>query len=151
MAHYNFQKDLAVARKSEEVVAEILENKYNAVILEHSNHGRYDIRAKIRGVEFTFEIKEDFMCEKTGNVSLEFECRGKPSGIESTEADFFVYIIHKKDGTVEYVMFTTVHLLGKVEKKDYFRIVNGGDAGSNTMNYLFKYNAFVDGSTKIGP
>lgn len=141
MAHYNFKKDLAVSKKTEKRVAEILEDLYDAEILEFGDDIRYDILTKINDVEVSFEVKEDFMCKKTGNVSLEFSCRGKPSGIEATEADCFIYVVHTKDD-VEYFLFETETLKEMVERKNYFRIVNGGDKGSNTLNYLFKYEIF---------
>ena len=33
-----------------------------------------------------------------------------------------------------------------IKEKKYFRIVNGGDEGSNSMNYLFKYSVFKKNS-----
>jgi hypothetical protein len=132
-------------------VAEILESKYNAVIMEHSNHNRYDLLVKIKGLPVTFEVKEDFMCKQTGNVSLEYECRGKPSGVSVSEADYYIYIIHTKDDEVEYVMFKTGDLKDKITSKMYFRDITGGDKGSNTKNYLFKYDIFIMGGKKIQP
>jgi hypothetical protein len=40
-----------------------------------------------------FEVKTDFHSHKTGNIAIEYKSRGKPSGISTTESDFYVYII----------------------------------------------------------
>ena len=39
------------------------------------------------------EIKTDFIAHKTGNIAVEYQCRGKPSGIATTQADYYAYII----------------------------------------------------------
>lgn len=39
------------------------------------------------------EVKTDFMAQETGNIALEYESRGKPSGIAVTEADFYAYCL----------------------------------------------------------
>ena len=33
--------------------------------------------------------------EKTGNIALEYECNGKPSGINATESDYWIQILAK--------------------------------------------------------
>src|SRR4051812_1030618 len=39
------------------------------------------------------EIKRDYRAGETGNVFVEFESRGKPSGIETTEADYHIFLL----------------------------------------------------------
>jgi len=143
MANYNFIKDLTVAKKTEKEVAAILEKKYNAKILEFGKDHRYDILALIDGKEVSFEVKEDFMCQHTNNIAVEFECRGKKSGINTTEADYYIYVVPKAGDVTAYIMYKTSEIIRKIEDKKYFRIVNGGDPGSNTKNYLFKYSVFL--------
>jgi ribosomal protein S4E len=38
-----------------------------------------------------FEVKTDRLSVKTGNIYIEYESRGKPSGIATTQADYWVY------------------------------------------------------------
>lgn len=148
MGNYKFSEDLKVAKKTEHEVSELLEKFYNAEIKEFKENSDYDILAEIDGKELKFEVKEDFMCVDTGNVALEFECRGKPSGIAISDADYYIYKLVMKNGP-EYIMHSTKELKSMIEKKKYFRIVVGGDKGSNTMNYLFKYSAFVRGGKRV--
>lgn len=142
MPNYNFNEDLPVAIETEKEVAQIMAKIYDARILKFEHSNKYDILARIKGTEYTFEIKEDFMSWKTGNVALEFECRGKPSGINTTEADFYIYKIHGKNG-VHFYLFKIENILKMVSDKAWFRVVNGGDKDSNSMNYLFKYETFI--------
>ena len=145
MGNYSFHQDLKVAKVTEENVGEVLAKFYNGEIVDTNNTSAYDVKININGKEFTFEIKEDFYCEKSGNVAVEFECRGKPSGISVSKADVYVYKIHAKpDGEIVIVEISTEKLKEMIKNKKYFRIVNGGDKGSNTMNYLFKYDTFVE-------
>jgi hypothetical protein len=144
MPFYNYKKDLPVAQETQKEVAALLQKRYNAEILEYDNNtNEYDILALIKGKRHTFEVKEDFTGEKTGNVGLEFECRGKPSGIQVSKADFHIYKLHTMENGIQFVLHTTKGLRRMVSNCEYFRIVNGGDEGSNSMNYLFKYNIFI--------
>jgi hypothetical protein len=153
MGNYDFKRDLVVAKKSEKNVANILIKTYKDVDdITFSDNGDYDILAVIDGERFTIEVKEDFMCSFTGNVALEFECRGKPSGINTSKADYYIYIIHsKRNGKKikEYMRYKIDDLKVMVKDKKYFRIVSGGDPGSNTKNYLFKYDVFVGAGTSL--
>ena len=143
MAFYDFKQDIKIANKTERKVAQILINVYKAKILHFEDTYKYDILVEIQEKEYTFEIKEDFMCKDTGNVSVEFSFRGNPSGIQKTEADFYLYKIHLQDNKVTYVVHWTRDLIKMINRKKYFRIVNGGDKGSDSLNYLFKYEMFI--------
>jgi hypothetical protein len=143
MPNYNFRKDLPIAKQTEKEVAQFLTDCYGAHILGFDDTNRYDFLMQIEDKLIRIEVKEDFMCEKTGNVGLEYECRGKPSGLAVSEADYYIYKLHTKDHGIVYVRHSTAKLKEMIEKKLYSRIVNGGDKGSNSMNYLFKYAVFI--------
>lgn len=143
MGNYNFRRDLQISKKTEEEVAGILAKIYSAEIEEIRTDNKYDIKAKIDGSSKTFEVKEDFMCVDTGNVAVEYSCRGKLSGISTSEADFYIYKLETRDKGIHYIMHKVSDLKQMIERKEYFREVNGGDRGSNSLNYLFKYNVFA--------
>lgn len=142
MLHPDFQRDRLVAVKTEDDIANKLKRMYGARLLEVSRNNEYDLKMVIQGKVVTIEIKEDFTCEKTGNVGLEYSCREKPSGISVSKADYYIYKLHTRRGIV-YVMHKTAILKAMIEEKKYFTTVNGGDKGSNSLNYLFKYNEFI--------
>ena len=148
MPHYNFEKDRIIAEKTEHEIAQIIRTRYNAIILSFCNNNQYDIKARINSKEWTFEVKEDFTCERTGNVGLEFSSWNRPAGIAVSKADFYVYKIHTNKG-IRIFIFKTSVIKSMIARKEYFRIVNGGDKGSNSMNYLFEYNVFTSHGKRI--
>lgn len=79
----------------------------------------------------SFEIKSDFMAHRTGNIAIEFQCRGKDSGIRKTESDHWVYKITKPD---IIIIFNTSKLRKFVEENmDKYKIIMGGDDNSSKM------------------
>lgn len=64
----DFRYDLMLGQIKEKQVANILQNK-------------------------KIEVKTDYLAHKTGNIAIEYESRGNPSGIATTEADYYIYII----------------------------------------------------------
>lgn len=46
----------------------------------------------------------------TGNAVFEYECRGKPSGIAVTEADYWLHIFRLGNRNLMSVMFDTIEL-----------------------------------------
>lgn len=147
MPFYNFKKDFGLARLSEGKVKIALENN-GWEYVSSNNNADYDLQMK--DVEkdkiYTFEVKEDFMCAYTGNVGLEYDSRGKPSGISISKADFYAYVLHRPLHIKQCFIQATKALKRKITNKQYFRIVNGGDKDSNTLMYLFKYDVFIRGA-----
>ena len=43
------------------------------------------------------EVKTDRVCQKTGNVFVEIEDNGKPSGIMNTKAIYFAFCLWKEE------------------------------------------------------
>ena len=46
------------------------------------------------------EVKTDYRAHETGNIAVELECRGKPSGLTTTEADYWAFIIPGLDNSI---------------------------------------------------
>lgn len=63
----DFRHDLEVGQLGEKLLADILENK-------------------------TIEVKKDLKAFSTGNVFVEYESRGKKSGLSTSEADWWAFI-----------------------------------------------------------
>lgn len=79
----------------------------------------------------SFEIKSDFMAHRTGNIAIEIQCRGKDSGIRTTESDHWVYKITKPD---IIIILNTKRLRKFVdENMDKYKIIMGGDDRSSKM------------------
>ena len=76
----------------------------------------------------TIEVKRDFMASQTGNVFVEFFCRGKPSGISTTEAEFWAFIL--ADKTVVLLPTERLKVLAR-EAHKAGQIAKGGDSGAS--------------------
>lgn len=139
MAHYNFRKDLLDGHQAELEVIELLARlRPGLTDLERCHTREYDISGIYRGRVVTFEVKYDLKVETTGNIAIEYECRGRPTGIAATEADYWVY---KFLG--QYFIFRTSELKKKLyEEKVFDRKATGGDLGSNTRMFLVEMEKF---------
>ena len=135
MAHYNFDKDLLDGQQAEQEAIEKLKVHFSITDdadFEIYNKTEYDI--KIISKNLTFEVKNDLMATKTGNVAIEYECRGNVSGINATEADFWLQKYNNKFHMVETSKLKDEILTKRNFDRDFSS--GGGDAGSNTKMYL---------------
>jgi hypothetical protein len=159
--NYDFDKDLPVAKKTEDQISKFLSEtqgfKFVATIddlikKDPRNYTRkdFDLLMEKNNNKIRIEVKEDFTCERTGNVGVEFECRGKDSGIRTTKSDYYLYKVHMPNKKIGVYVIPTNNLRKMIEDKNYFRIVNGGDVGSNSMNYLFKLDVIKQNFKFLG-
>ena len=147
--NYDFKLDFPIAQKTEHEVSNLFYEHYGHKTLAICHTKYYDLLVETKkGKTFTVEIKEDFTCERTGNVGLEFECRGRPSGIYVTEASHYVYKLHTPKG-IGFFIIKTDELKTMITKHEYKTIVTGGDVGSFSRNYLFGLNVFTSHATQI--
>jgi len=73
------------------------------------------------------EVKtERDIWKKTGNIAIEFESRGKPSGIAVTEAKWWVHVLADKEDDYCMLLFPT-DKLKKIARKHFSKAINGGD------------------------
>lgn len=145
MARRTFKSDLAIAQVTEAAVAQLLMKHFEGSFnYEFGKNSDWDIKFdRLIGGPLTFETKEDFYCKKSGNVALEFHSRGKDSGIAVSKADYYVYKLHRPDDTIVHILIPIADLKQAVADKKYFRVVNGGDRGSDTYCYLFSLEVFL--------
>lgn len=94
----------------------------------------------------TIEVKFDFACYRTGNFYIEYESRGKPSGIATTKADYWMLIAStekgvelkkqlrdiEKDDVLYSIMLSTEQLKELCRTKYYRKNVSGGDSKTST-------------------
>ena len=107
-----FDLDLAYGQLHEDKVLAMLENK-------------------------KIEVKtERGMWTKTGNIAIEFESYGKPSGINATEADYWFHNLCIGDETFATLVFDVPSLKRIIDNLDHKRSVSGGDNGASRMYLL---------------
>ena len=139
-----------MATETEKRISEHLVSK-GYRFLCHCANADYDLKMETpSGEVITIEIKEDFLCKETGNIAVEYHCRQKPSGIATSRADFYLYRAHEPNGEKNLYVIETSSLKEMIEKKLWHRTVNGGDGGSNSLNYLFTLGVIKENFTFIG-
>jgi len=99
----DFKYDLQIGQIAEKKLADIFQNK-------------------------KIEVKYDKIASRTGNIAIEYESRGKPSGITITEAEYYCYVIADTKCDDIYLLIA-VDKLKKVCRKYFIenRIKNIGD------------------------
>ena len=73
---------------------------------------------------------------KSGNIAIEYESYGKPSGIEATESDYWFHNLCLGDTTFATLVFKTDVLKNIIGQLDHIRSVNGGDGYKSKMYLL---------------
>ena len=94
-----FEKDLSYGKKHEKMVMKSLEK---------------------------YELKTDRMAHKTGNVYVEFQSRGKDSGIRTSKSNTWIFKIVSAKDTHLFSVHIPLSRLRRLVSKDY-RVVPGGD------------------------
>ena len=80
------------------------------------------------------EVKsERGMWMKTGNIAIEYQSYGKPSGIKATESDYWFHNLCIGDNEYCTLVFKTDVLRTIVDKLDTFKTVSGGDHNASKM------------------
>jgi len=83
------------------------------------------------------EVKsERDVWQKTGNIAIEYECYGKPSGINATESDYWFHNLCIGEDIFATIVFDTNSLKRIINNLDYKRSVSGGDNNASRMYLL---------------
>ena len=108
-----FDIDLSYGKVREKMVAEMLQDK-------------------------KIEVKsERDVWMRTGNIAIEYECYGKPSGINATESDYWFHNLCVGDEVFATLVFDVNSLKRIIDNLDYKKTVSGGDNNASRM-YLLK-------------
>jgi hypothetical protein len=141
MANLDFKTDLKLGNDGEDVIINFLESK-GCSYVDSNNDNKYDLKMVTKGKETTYEIKTDVKVAPvydTGNIFIEYESRGKSSGISVTQADWFVtYFKYLKE--IWFIKSETLKKL--ILENDFPIFYDAGDVGSATHGYLIKRKDF---------
>ncbi len=134
----SFWSDLRKGNETEIKISFLYENNgYTRV--EKRDDGKYDLLLQKDDIMKSFEVKTDFYVksDKDENIFVEYEYKNRPSGISTTEADWWVnYFYNLKE--VWYI--TTEDLRNLIEEYTFLTTYQSGDDGSNTRGYLIPRN-----------
>jgi hypothetical protein len=102
----NFDIDVEYGRQGENYLLDILETK-------------------------RIEVKTDRIAHITGNVAVEYRYKGRPSGISTTEADYWAFLLYDMT-TIIMVPTDKLKAIAR-EKYKQDQITLGGDENASEM------------------
>ena len=102
----NFDIDIEYGRKGENYLLDILETK-------------------------RIEVKTDRIAHITGNVAVEYKYKGRPSGIATTEADYWAFLLYDMTTIIMVPTDKLKHIARQKYKQD--QITLGGDENASEM------------------
>jgi hypothetical protein len=107
-----FDIDLEYGQVREDIVADMLQDK-------------------------KIEVKsERDVWQRTGNIAIEYQSYGKPSGIAATEADYWFHNLCVGEDIYATVVFRVDILKKIIDNLDSVRSVSGGDNNASRMYLL---------------
>ena len=116
-----FDLDLQYGQVREKIVADMLQDK-------------------------KIEVKsERGMWSQTGNIAIEYECYGKPSGINATKSDYWFHNLCVGDEVFATLVFETKMLKKIINasiNENQVRSVSGGDHNASRMYLMNIQNLF---------
>lgn len=108
--------------------------------MNFNNDFRYDLEVGQEGerlVDSLFkskriEVKRDSWVGRTGNIAIEYESRGNPSGIATTEAEYWI-IIFSKEYEDKVMLVLETNRLKEVARKYFLegKIKKMGDSNTS--------------------
>jgi hypothetical protein len=160
MAHYQFKKDISDGEKGENLLIKFLVDNYGIEFLGKSQSEEFkfwDLKFRTKNkTEVTYEVKTDVYVAKgktlpngyvvkgfdTGNIFIEFETRGKDSGIKVTKSDWWANIFYY----LGEIWFIKVSDLKRLISENNFEIKDNdvGDVNSKTKGYVIPREKFRD-------
>ena len=116
--------------------------EYETFNMKQGYFKEYDIEMSFKAdddiVHTTLEVKADRRARQTGNLAIEYESNGKPSGIITTTATWWVHFV---DGENVYYMIPTKVLRKAVKNCLWWRTAVCRDEMESQM-YLFERGVF---------
>ena len=120
--------------------------------MEHCNDFRYDLKIGQVGEDMlasilnnkTIEVKRDSWIYKSGNIAIEYESRGKKSGIAKSEAEYWC-IIFSGGYNDELMVIVKASRLKEICRKYYKlgKVMSVGDNNTSRV-VLIPLNEFMN-------
>lgn len=87
-------------------------------------------------IEGKVECKTDRLCQKTGNVYIEIESRGKPSGVHTTKSKYYAICLWKEERKDNIWVLIPTKILKKLMTN--YPVKAGGDNWSSKGHIIPK-------------
>ena len=119
-------------------------NYYNndIKILNSNNDFKYDFELTNN---YKFEVKADIKASLTNNIFIEFLQFNLSSGIDTTEADYYIIIVPLND----YILIETEKIKKLINEKLYKFIIHPNKNNNFTAGYIFDKQIIIDNGILI--
>jgi len=132
-----FLHDLKRGEAGEDFIIQKLQELYGGVAVKSGGAKGWDFSLTNKGWSIRTEVKTDLRAEQTGNIFCEVECSGKASGLTSTTADRWAYLLPNK----------CIYIFEPAKMLEWLKVngkpIGGGDGG-RAKGFLAKVGV-VDG------
>jgi hypothetical protein len=142
-----FQNDLLLGKKFELLLLDYIDrNEYQEVeFAPNKRFVEWDVKIVNGMLEAKYEVKADRLTAKTGNFCIEYECSGEPSGISTTQANYYAYFV--LSGSSHELYIIPVERIKELIGQGAYKKMGGGD-GYRSRFYLIPKTVFAEYITK---
>ncbi len=149
MASRGFKETLAVGNVAEQAYMKLLMTIIPSCSVWKSERGQvgWDVGAEFGDVTFFSEVKFDQKEATTGNIAVEFwnSKKNMPSGLGATDADLWVFVLHKPMTIWVSRVDALRQFVGAVTPTR--TLLNAGD--NNAAIHLYPRGVILDTFTRI--
>jgi len=132
-----FLNDLKRGEEGEDFIIQKLQELYGGVAVKSGGAKGWDFSLTNKGWSIRFECKSDFYAAKSKNLFVEVECNNKPSGLTSTTAGRWAYLLPEN----------CIYIFEPAKMLEWLKVngrpIGGGDGG-RAKGFLVKVSV-VDG------
>ncbi len=94
----------------------------------------------------TIEVKADRQAGMTGNLAIEFKCRGKLSGLSTSQSEWYAFVFGGDKYNDEVIVMVTTERLKRIVKTVYKKnkkVIMGGDENLSQMVLIDVYDLLM--------
>lgn len=134
---------LIFEKQAQERIIKYYNNEYS--LLNECKNSNYDFELSNN---IKYEVKTDFKAVKTTNFFIEYIQFNRPSGIQTTKANFYIIIIPFITKT-KYYLIETLELEFFILTKQFKYIVEPTEHNNFTGGYIFSVDIIIKSSIEI--
>jgi hypothetical protein len=134
-AYRQFLRDLDVNKKYEQEASKRIKNYFNVEIKNFCDNHKYDFK-DCNNIKY--EVKTNHNVFKFHSYFIEFDCNGKPSGIFTTQSNYYILCDIKN-----YYLIDTQKLINLCKSCKIVKCKNGN------IGYIFPEVLLLKNSIKI--
>lgn len=120
--------------QAQERIIKYLNNKFKIKNICDTNEYDFELTNNSK-----YEIKCDLKANETNNIFIEYLQFGKPSGIQTTKADFYIIIVPP----MTFIIIDVLELTFLIETTQYVRIIQPQPYNNFTAGYIFEMNLII--------